>query len=61
MALSIINIHVNVNSTSTRFINVLAAILTVAEGTTVLATAFLDDSGNAATVFPVVTNDYYNL
>ncbi|MEX3625505.1 DUF4183 domain-containing protein [Viridibacillus arvi] len=61
MALSIINIYVNVNGTSTRFFNVLAAILTVAEGTTVLATAFLDDSGNAATAFPVVTNDYYNL
>ncbi|WP_255511531.1 hypothetical protein [Viridibacillus arvi] len=39
----------------------LAANLTVAEGTTVLATAFLDDSGNAATAIPIVTNGYYNL
>ncbi|MEK5529417.1 DUF4183 domain-containing protein [Viridibacillus sp. FSL R5-0468] len=38
----------------------LAANLTVADGTTVLATAFLDDSENAATAFPVVTNGYYN-
>ncbi|MFC9541869.1 DUF4183 domain-containing protein [Lysinibacillus sp. NPDC056959] len=60
MALSIINIHVNVHATSTRFFDVLAANLTVADGTTILATAFLDDSGNAATTFPVVANGYYN-
>jgi len=60
MALSIINIHVNVSGTSTRFFNVLAADLTVTDGTTVLATAFLDDSGTAATAFPVVVNGYYN-
>ncbi|MFJ7953532.1 hypothetical protein ACIQZG_18680 [Lysinibacillus sp. NPDC096418] len=41
MALSIINIHVNVTGTSTRFFNVLAANLTVADGTTIPATAFL--------------------
>jgi len=57
MALSIINIHVNVTGTSTRFFNVLAAPLAITDGTT----AFLDDSGTAATAFPVVTNGYYNL
>lgn len=61
MALSIININVNVTGTSTRFFNILAAPLVVADGTTVLATAFLDDSGTAAANFPVVTNGYYNL
>lgn len=61
MALSLININVNVTSTSTRFFNVLAAPLTVADGTTVAATSFLDDSGVAATAFPDVTNGYYNL
>lgn len=61
MALSLINIHVNVAGTSTRFFDVLGSNLTVADGTTVLATAFLDDSGNPATAFPVVTNGYYNL
>jgi hypothetical protein len=61
MALSLINIHVNVSGTSTRFFNVLAAPLAVTDGTTIAATAFLDDSGVAATAFPVVTNGYYNL
>ena len=61
MALSIINIHVNVTGTSTRFFDVLAANLAVTDGTTIAATAFLDDSGTAATAFPVVTNGYYNL
>ncbi|MDW0118539.1 DUF4183 domain-containing protein [Sporosarcina thermotolerans] len=61
MALSLININVNVTGISTRFFNVLAATLPVVDGTTVLASAFLDDSGNAATAFPVVTNGYYNL
>ncbi|ATP42396.1 hypothetical protein CSE16_07710 [Solibacillus sp. R5-41] len=60
MALSIININVNVTGTSTRFFNVLAANLTVADGTTIAATAFLNDSGAAATAFPVVVNGYYN-
>ncbi|KOS64668.1 MULTISPECIES: DUF4183 domain-containing protein [Lysinibacillus] len=60
MALSIINIHVNVTGTSTRFFDVLAANLTVADGTTIPATDFLDDSGTAATTFPIVTNGYYN-
>ncbi|MFJ5713560.1 DUF4183 domain-containing protein [Neobacillus sp. NPDC093127] len=61
MALSLINIHVNVTGTSTRFFDVLAATLTVTNGTTVPATDFLDDSGTAATAFPVVANGYYNL
>ena len=61
MALSIINIHVNVTGTSTRFFDVLTANLAVTDGTTIAATAFLDDSGTAATAFPVVTNGYYNL
>lgn len=61
MALSLINIHVNVSADSTRFFNVLAAPLSVTDGTTVLATAFLDDSGVAATAFPTVVNGYYNL
>lgn len=61
MALSLININVNVSGTSTRFFNVLAAPLVVVDGTTVAATTFLDDSGTAATAFPVVTNGYYNL
>jgi len=60
LALSIINIHVNVTGTSTRFFDVLAAPLTVADGTTILATAFLNDNGVAATTFPVVSNGYYN-
>jgi hypothetical protein len=61
MALSLININVNVSGNSTRFFNVLAAPLAVVDGTTVAATAFLDDSGTAATAFPVVANGYYNL
>lgn len=61
MALSIINIHVNVSGTSTRFFNVLATPLTITDGTTVAVTTFLNDSGNAATTFPIVTNGYYNL
>lgn len=61
VALSIINIHVNVTGTSTRFFNVLAAPLAITDGTTVAATTFLDDSGTAATAFPVVANGYYNL
>ncbi|MGA3676004.1 DUF4183 domain-containing protein [Lysinibacillus agricola] len=60
MALSIINIHVNVTGTSTKFFNILAASLAVADGTTIPATAFLNDSGTAATTFPIVTNGYYN-
>ncbi|MFJ8099754.1 DUF4183 domain-containing protein [Lysinibacillus sp. NPDC096212] len=61
MALSIINIHVNVTGTSARFFNVLAAPLTISDGTTVASTTFLNDSGSAATTFPIVTNGYYNL
>lgn len=61
MALSIINIHVNVTGTSTRFFNVLATPLTISDGTTVAATTFLNDSGSAAITFPIVTNGYYNL
>ncbi|MFF2793370.1 DUF4183 domain-containing protein [Lysinibacillus xylanilyticus] len=61
MALSIINIHVNVTGTSTRFFNVLAAPLSITDGTTVAANTFLNDSGSAATTFPIVTNGYYNL
>lgn len=61
MALSLININVNVSGTSTRFFNILAAPLAVTDGTTIAATAFLNDSGVAATAFPVVTNGYYNL
>ena len=60
MALSIININVNVTSSSTRFFNVLVSNLSVSNGTTIEATTFLDDSGNAATAFPVVENGYYN-
>ena len=60
MALSLINIHVNVSGTSTRFFNVLTAPLAITDGTTVAATAFLDDSGTAATAFPDVANGYYN-
>lgn len=61
MALSLINIHVNVSGASTRFFNVLAAPLVITDGTTVAATTFMDDTGEAATGFPVVTNGYYNL
>jgi hypothetical protein len=61
MALSLININVNVTGNAARFFDVLAAPLAVADGTTILATAFLDDAGVAATAFPVVTNGYYNL
>jgi hypothetical protein len=61
MALSLININVNVSGNSTRFFNVLAAPLVVADATVVLATTFLNDSGTAAGAFPVVANGYYNL
>lgn len=61
MALSLININVNVSGNSTRFFNVLAAPLAVVDGTTVAVATFLDDSGTAATAFPVLTNGYYNL
>jgi hypothetical protein len=60
MALSLINIHVNVSANSSRFFDVLAANLVVTDGTTIPATSFLDDSGASATAFPVVTNGYYN-
>ncbi len=61
MALSLININVNVSGNSTRYFNVLAASLAVVDGTTVAATAFLDDNGTAVTEFLAVTNGYYNL
>ncbi|MFJ7647653.1 DUF4183 domain-containing protein [Lysinibacillus sp. NPDC097279] len=61
MALSIININVNVSSTSTRFFNVLATPLEITDGTTLAATTFLTDSGTAATAFPIIINGYYNL
>ncbi|MFJ7406509.1 MULTISPECIES: DUF4183 domain-containing protein [unclassified Lysinibacillus] len=61
MALSIININVNVSSTSTRFFNILATPLAITDGTTLAATTFLTDSGTAATAFPVIINGYYNL
>lgn len=61
MALSIINIHVNVQGTSTRFFNVLAAPLTITDGSTVAVGSFTDDTGNTAAAFPVVANGYYNL
>ncbi|KOS63478.1 DUF4183 domain-containing protein [Lysinibacillus agricola] len=61
MALSIININVNVTGASTRFFYVLATSLTITDGTTVEATTFLNDSSTAATTFPIVTNGYYNL
>ncbi len=61
MALSLINIQVAVSGNSTRFFNVLAAPLVVVDGTTVAATAFLDDTGTAATAFPAASNGYYNL
>ncbi len=49
MALSIINIHVDVSGTSDRFFNVLAAPLSITPASTLLATTFLDDTGVAAT------------
>ncbi|QPQ36333.1 MULTISPECIES: DUF4183 domain-containing protein [unclassified Lysinibacillus] len=61
MALSIININVNVSSTSTRFFNILATPLAITDGTTLAATTFLTDSGTAATAFPIIINGYYNL
>ena len=61
MALSLINIHVNVSGNSTRFFDVLAAPLAVSDGTTIAVADFLDDSGEVATAFPIVTNGYYNL
>jgi len=61
MALSIININVSVTGTSTRFFNVLAAPLSITPASTLAATTFLDDTGTAATAFPVVVNGYYNL
>lgn len=61
VALSIININVNVSGTSTKFFNILATPLAIIDGTTLAATTFLTDSGTAATAFPVVINGYYNL
>ena len=61
MALSIMNINVNVTGSSMRFFNVLAATLPVIDGTIVAATDFLDDSGDAAAAFPVLVNGYYNV
>lgn len=61
MALSIMNINVNVTGTSRRFFNVLDTVLQVVDGTTIDVAEFLDDSGNVATAFPVVVNGYYNL
>ena len=61
MALSLININVNVEASSEKFFNVLDSTLDVVDGTTVLVSEFLDDTGVAATAFPVVTNGYYNL
>lgn len=61
MALSLMNIHVNVSTSAERFFNVLASDLAVTDGTTIPASSFLDDTGTAATAFPVVTNGYYNL
>ncbi|QDQ02286.1 DUF4183 domain-containing protein [Lysinibacillus fusiformis] len=60
MALSIININVNVTGSSTRFFHILPTTLTVADGTTIPVASFLDDSGVAAAAFPIVTNGYYN-
>ncbi|MGE8001381.1 DUF4183 domain-containing protein [Lysinibacillus sp. NPDC093190] len=60
MALSIINIHVNVTGTSTRFFDVLAADLAVTNGTTIPVANFVDDTGAAAAAFPAATNGYYN-
>ncbi|WP_025688836.1 DUF4183 domain-containing protein [Paenibacillus zanthoxyli] len=60
MALSIININVNVTGTSNRFFNVLAAPLSITPASTLAATTFLDDTGTAVTAFPVVVNGYYN-
>lgn len=61
MALSLININVNVTGTSTRFFHILATPLIVTHSTTVPAVDFLSDSGTAADSFPVVTKGYYNL
>lgn len=61
MPLSIININVNVTGTSSRFFNILVAPFTIADGTTIAATTFLNDSGNATDSFPIITNGYYNL
>ncbi|MGE7112596.1 DUF4183 domain-containing protein [Lysinibacillus sp. NPDC047702] len=61
MALSIININVNVSGTSTRFFNILATPLAIVDGTTIASTSFLNDNGSPATTFPIVTNGYYNL
>ncbi len=60
MPLSIINIHVNVTATSTRFFDVLVADLPIIDGTTIPVGNFLDDSGDVATAFPIVANGYYN-
>jgi len=61
VALSIINLNVNVYCTSTRFFNILATPLAITDGTTIAATTFLTDSGSTATAFPIVINGYYNL
>jgi hypothetical protein len=61
MALSIINIQVNVTSTVERFFNVLAAPLAITPASTVAVADFFDDTGVEATDFPIIVNGYYNL
>lgn len=61
MALSLINLNVNVSGSSDKFFNVLAAPLAISDGTTVDAADFLDDTGVAITAFPEIANGYFNL
>lgn len=54
-----IRVYFILTSNSPKLLNPVAH-LVVVDGITVAATTFLDDSGTAATAFPVVTNGYYN-
>ena len=54
MALSLINIHVNVSVISTSFFDLLAGTLAVVDGTSVAATDVQNDNGADATAFPIV-------
>ncbi|KXH80637.1 DUF4183 domain-containing protein [Sporosarcina sp. HYO08] len=60
MALSLMNINVNVTGGSARFFNVLSADLAVAKDVAISAADFVDDMGNDITEFPAATNGYYN-
>ncbi|RAP30425.1 hypothetical protein C2W64_01621 [Brevibacillus laterosporus] len=59
MALTIFNVVLSANVTSTRFFFPWTG-GNIAAGLNVPVTDFVDDTGTAATAFPAITNGYYN-